>query len=114
MIKLLDNVKTRSTSNTSPTIQVIFTLKNSNVVYGVLSINTFHHFINSNVTKFYDQMPFLMPSQYGDEDRYFPWEELPMFLVIKDSKMKYGFEGSVSNVDRGLFKMKINTTNFTT
>ena len=37
---------------------------------------------------------------------FLPWifaRGLPKFLVKKDLKIKYGLEGSISNVDLGLF-----------
>ena len=40
----------------------IFTLKFSTPIYVVQFLNTFCHFTNSIVAKFYDQMPFLMPA----------------------------------------------------
>ena len=40
----------------------MFTLKCSTPIYAVKFLNTFCHFTNSNVSKFYDQMPFLMPA----------------------------------------------------
>ena len=40
----------------------IFTLKCSTPIYAVQFFNTFCHFTNSIVAKFYDQMPFLMPA----------------------------------------------------
>ena len=40
----------------------IFTLKFSTPIYANQFLNTFCHFINSIVAKFYDQMPFLMPA----------------------------------------------------
>ena len=49
----------------------IFPLKNSNPIYAVQFLITFCHFINSNMAKFYDQMPSLMPFQYGDRAQYF-------------------------------------------
>ena len=39
-----------------------FTLKCSTPIYAVQFLNTFCHFTNSIVAKFYDQMPFLMPA----------------------------------------------------
>ena len=38
----------------------IFTLKFSTPIYAVQFLNTFCHFTNSIVAKFYDQMPFLV------------------------------------------------------
>ena len=70
-MQLLDEGLTGPTSNTTPTVYIIFTLKNSEPVYTVQSINSFCHFINSNVAKFQDQMPFLMPNHCYDEDQYF-------------------------------------------
>ena len=40
----------------------IFALKCSTPIYAVQFFNTFCHFTNSIVAKFYDQMPFLMPA----------------------------------------------------
>ena len=53
---------TRPTSDTSTTMHHIFTLKCSTPSYAVQFFNTFCHFTNSIVAKFYDQMPFLMPA----------------------------------------------------
>ena len=40
----------------------IFTVKCSTHIYAAQFLNTFCHFTNSIVAKFYDQMPFLMPA----------------------------------------------------
>ena len=40
----------------------IFTVKCSTHIYTAQFLNTFCHFTNSIVAKFYDQMPFLMPA----------------------------------------------------
>ena len=52
---------TRPTSDISPTMHHIFTLKSFSPIDAVQILNNFCHFINSIVAKFYDQMSFLMP-----------------------------------------------------
>ena len=66
-----DDGLTRPTSNNSLTMHKIFTLKSSDSVYTVQFINTFCHFLNSNVGKFYATMSFPTPTYYGDDDHYF-------------------------------------------
>ena len=39
--------------------------------YAVWSTNAFSHFMNSSVAEFYDSMPLVMSTQYGDRDDYF-------------------------------------------
>lgn len=52
VIQLQNDGLTRPTSNTSPTICSIFTLKSCNSDNGFQSINLFCYFINSDVAKF--------------------------------------------------------------
>ena len=69
-MQLLDDSFTRPTSNTSPTMCIIFTLKSSKViVYAVLFTNTFCKFVIQMLQNFYDQMLFLLPTEYGNGDQ---------------------------------------------
>ena len=45
---MLDDNQTKLTSSTSPIMYDIFTLKSSNPVYAIQSINKFCHLINQN------------------------------------------------------------------
>ena len=47
------------------------------------SLYTFCHFINLNVAKFYDWMPFLTSTQYGDGDPYFHQDTISRWLPKK-------------------------------
>ena len=70
-------------SSTSPTMRIIFILKSSNPMYAVPFINTFYHFINSNVAKFFNQMPLPMLTQYGDLDQCLYWDTICRWLPTK-------------------------------
>ena len=62
---------TKPTSNTSLTVRGSFIFTSSNPVYAVQFIDTFYHFMNSVVAKFYDRIVLLTPIQYGDVEQYF-------------------------------------------
>ena len=88
MMYSLDDGLIRPTSNTSPAVSSIFTSKSSNPVDAIRFINTFCHFTNSNMAKSYDQIPFLMQTQYGNEDQYLYWDS-EMDIIPHQTSNRY-------------------------
>lgn len=81
----LDGLLTSLESNTCPTGRDIFTLKSSNLVRSINSINTFCYFLNSNVIEIYEQIPFLASTDYGDGTSIFSEK---LFLDYFQPKLK--------------------------
>ena len=101
-----DDTLIRPISSTSPTVCSIFTLKNSNPIHPVWSINSFCHFKNSNVANFCEQVPFLKPTQY-DHDKLHSYREIiSRLLTTKDNSCAYYTPPSVKLVFQEVFMVK--------
>ena len=117
MVCLLDDGFNRPAANMSSTVCSILTLKSYNLVYSVQFVNTFCYFLVSKVAKFYDQMPFLIPIQYGvffvetpSLDDCQPTLSIKTLSGIKmillvSRKLPFQFSVSMLEVKRSLFKL---------